>query len=108
MFNRMCKNKSIGLDHLALNKILWFPMSGGLGRLKIKNAIWNFGILDKKKLQNDVHAKGRWGQSSTDDNPSYHYFMISNWADFLSLNNRKDKVKYGLGKVGKNRQAERP
>lgn len=58
--------------------------------------------------QNDVHAKGRWGQSSTDDNPSYHYFMISNWADFLSLNNRKDKIKYGLGKVGKNRQAERP
>lgn len=76
--------------------------------MKIENAIWNFGILDKQKLQNGVHAKGRWDQSSTDDNPSYHYFMISNWANFLSLNNRKDKIKHGLGKAGKNRQAERP
>jgi hypothetical protein len=26
-------------------------MSGGLGRLKIENAIWNFGILDKKNYK---------------------------------------------------------
>jgi hypothetical protein len=93
---------SFGITNFMVSHVWWAR------QIENRECHLEFWYFRQKKLQNDVHAKGRWGQSSTDDNPSYHYFMISNWADFLSLNNRKDKIKYGLGKVGKNRQAERP